>query len=138
MTSDQMYEALAIAVMAFHVIVIAFNVGGLVAIIAGGLLRRAWIRNLAFRLTHLGVVVVVVVTKWIGEACSLTALEQWLRSQAHQTTYAGGFIQHWLGRILYLDVPMWVFGVVYTLFGVAVVASWFAFPPVRRKRAAKP
>jgi hypothetical protein len=58
----------------------------------------------------------------------------WLRAQARSTTYSGGFIEHWLQRVLYYDVPGWVFTLVYTLFALIVAAAWWYFPPARRRR----
>ena len=72
---------------------------------------------------------------WFGLVCPLTSLEMWLRENAHGTTYAGSFIEHWLQRILYYDAPTWVFTVVYTLFGVVVAATWWHFPPRFNRRA---
>ena len=61
--------------------------------------------------------------------------EMWLRTRAGGTTYAGSFVQHWLQRILYYDAPTWVFTLVYSLFGLAVVATWWYFPPTSKRRA---
>jgi hypothetical protein len=39
--------------------------------------------------------------------------------------------------MLYYDAPPWVFGLVYTLFGLAVLWLWWRFPPRGWRRAAK-
>jgi hypothetical protein len=49
----------------------------------------------------------------------------WLRQQAGRLTYEVSFVQYWLERLLYYDFPLWVFAIAYTLFGLAVVVSWF-------------
>ena len=36
---------------------------------------------------------------------------------------------HWVDRILFFDVPLEVFAVIYTAFGAVVLASWFFVPP---------
>jgi hypothetical protein len=45
-----------------------------------------------------------------------------------------GFIEHWLSRLLYWRAPPWVFTTAYTLFGLAVAAAWWRYPPEIRRR----
>ena len=78
---------------------------------------------------HLGCISVVVLQSWLGAICPLTHLEIFLREQAGDTVYPGSFISHWLESILYYQAPAWVFVVVYTLFGAAVLASWLWVRP---------
>jgi hypothetical protein len=87
-----------------------------------------------FRLAHLGAIAIIVAETWFGVVCPLTTLEMWLRRKTGETTYAGSFIQHWLQRILYYDAPPWVFTLAYSLFALAVVATWWYFPPRTRRR----
>lgn len=123
------YQLLADLVLALHVALVVFVVGGLVVIIAGNLRRWQWVNALWFRAAHLVAIAVVVAEAWFGVICPLTSLEVWLRVQARATTYTGSFIEHWLQRILYWQAPEWVFTAVYTLFGLAVAATWWYFPP---------
>ena len=123
------YQLLADAVLSLHVALVLFVVGGLVLIIAGNLAGWRWANVLWFRLAHLGAITIIVAESWLHVACPLTSFEMWLRAQAHATTYAGSFIEHWLQRLLYYDAPGWVFTAAYTLFGLLVVASWWYFPP---------
>jgi hypothetical protein len=127
------YQLLADLVLALHVAVVAFVVGGLVMVIVGNLLEWRWVNALWFRVAHLAAIAFVVAESWLGMVCPLTSLEVWFRAQAGQGTYSGGFIEHWLQRVLYYDAPAWVFTVVYSLFGLAVLATWWYLPP-RRKR----
>lgn len=126
------YRLLADAVLVSHVAVVLFVVGGLVLVIAGNLRRWPWANNLWFRLAHLAAIGYVVAESWLGIECPLTTLEVWLRAQAGAPTYSTGFIEHWLSRLLYYDAPAWVFTLVYSLFGLAVAASWWYFPPSGR------
>lgn len=128
------YQFLADVVLALHVAIVAFVVGGLVAVIAGNLLRWSWVNAWGFRLAHLGAIGFVVAETWLGLVCPLTSLEVWLRAHARQGTYSGGFIEHWLQRVLYYDAPAWVFTTVYSLFGLGVLAMWWFFPPRRGPR----
>lgn len=128
------YQLLADLVLSLHVAIVAFVVGGLVIIVAGNLRRWHWVNALWFRATHLACIAVVVAEAWLGVVCPLTTLEMWLRTQARTSTYSGSFIEHWLQRILYYDAPGWVFTLVYTLFGLAVAATWWFFPPGLKRR----
>ena len=127
------YQLLADAVLALHVAIVLFVVGGLVVVIAGNLLAWRWVNAMWFRLAHLGAIAIVVAQSWFGIICPLTTLEVWLRAKARAETYAGSFVGHWLQRILYYEAPAWVFAVVYTLFGLAVAAAWWYFPPRFRR-----
>jgi polyferredoxin len=134
MRVHDLYQLLANSVLALHVAIVAFVVGGLVLIIAGNARRWRWVNAPAFRLAHLSAIAVVVAEAWSGITCPLTTFEAWLRTQAGAGAYRGGFIEHWLQRVLYYDAPPWVFVLSYTLFGLLVMITWWAFPPVFRRR----
>jgi hypothetical protein len=123
------YRLLADAVLALHVAVAAFVVLGLIVVVAGNLTKWAWVNHLWFRLAHLVAIAIVVAESWFGMVCPLTTLEMWLRAKGGAPAYAGGFIEHWLQYLLYYDAPAWVFTLVYSLFGLAVLATWWLFPP---------
>jgi polyferredoxin len=129
------YQLLADAVLALHVAIVVFVVGGLVVIVIGNLRAWPWVNAAWFRLSHLIAIAVVVAEAWLGTVCPLTSLEMSLREKARATTYAGSFVEHWLQRILYYDAPAWVFTLGYSLFALAVVATWWYFPPRFRRRA---
>lgn len=128
------FRLLADAVLVLHVGVVVFVVVGLVLIIVGNLAHWRWVNGLWLRLAHLGAIAVVVAQAWLGATCPLTTFEMWLRAQTHATTYAGGFIEHWLQRALYFAAPAWVFALVYSLFGLVVLVTWWVFPPHTRRR----
>jgi hypothetical protein len=134
------FQLLADAVLSLHVALVLFVVGGLVLVVVGNLRAWAWVNALRFRLLHLAAIAAVAAQAWLGIACPLTTLEMWLRSQAGTRTYAGSFIAHWLQALLFWEAPAWVFTVAYSLFGLAVVAAWWRFPPTagRRRRDAEP
>ena len=123
------YQLLADAVLALHVAIVGFVVGGLVVIVAGNLRCWRWVNGRGFRLAHLAAIAFVVAEAWLGVVCPLTTLEMWLRERAHAASYDGSFVEHWLQRVLYYQAPGWVFTLAYTLFGLAVAASWWVFPP---------
>ncbi len=135
MVSMQHYLFLADAVLVLHFVIVIFVVGGLVLIVSGNLLRWRWVNALWFRLAHVSAIGVVVAQAWLGKVCPLTTLESWLRVQAGSGSYDKSFIEHWVQRLLFFEAPFWVFTVVYTLFGLIVLAIWWYFPPHRTKRA---
>lgn len=129
---------LADAVLVVHVGVALFVVGGLVAVWVGHLAGWRWVDGLGFRLAHLLAIGFIVAESWLGVACPLTVLEMSLRAQGGESVYAGGFIEHWLQRLLYYEAPPWVFGLAYSAFGALVIATWWRFPPRRHRREAGP
>lgn len=122
------------AVLFLHFAIVVFVVGGLIVVIAGNLLRWEWVNRLWFRVAHVGAIVFVVVQAWLGQACPLTTLESWLRTQAGGTAYSKSFIEHWIEPLMFFHAPAWMFTVAYTAFGLLVVAAWWRFPPRKRTR----
>lgn len=135
MSSQHVFQLLANLVLVLHLAVVLFVVGGLLLVLAGNLRRWRWhwVNARWFRLAHLAAIGFVVVQAWLGQICPLTTLEMWLREQGGVAGYGGGFIEHWLQRVLYYEAPWWVFAVGYSLFGLLVVAAWVRFPPERRR-----
>jgi hypothetical protein len=127
------YQLLADIVLATHLGVVLFVIGGLVAIVVGNLYRWRFVNSWWFRAAHLAAIAVVVAQAWLGIVCPLTTLESWLRVKVGGTAYETSFIEHWVPRFLFYDAPAWVFTAAYTVFGLAVVAAWWQFPP-RRSR----
>ena len=127
--TTQSYLIIADALLITHVLFVVFVVGGLLVIIAGGLLSWPWVRNPWFRLVHLLCIAVVVVQSWAGIICPLTTLEMAVRARANSATYGGAFISHWLNKLLYYQLPEWVFVVVYSIFGALVLFTWYGVRP---------
>ncbi len=127
--SSLIFLLAADAVLLLHVLFVAFIVLGLVLILAGKAYRWLWVRNPWFRLAHLLAIAVVVVQSWFGMICQLTTVEMMLRSRAGDSIYPGSFVAHWLESLLYYRAPAWAFVLCYTLFGAAVVGSWFWVRP---------
>ena len=132
------YAIAADGVFLLHLGIVWFVILGLVLTILGGALQWSWVRNAWFRATHLVLIGVVVAQAWVGVVCPLTTWEMALRERAGQQTYDGSFIAHWLGRLLWVELPPWGFLLMYTLFGAAVVATLVFVPPrwPRRRYAA--
>ena len=126
------YQWLADAVLLLHFAVVVFVVGGLAAVLIGNVAGWRCVNDWWFRIAHLLAIGVVVVQSWLGQHCPLTILESWLRVQAGAQAYQQSFIEHWVQRIIYYDIPLWVFTLVYTAFAALVVLAWWRYPPRRR------
>jgi hypothetical protein len=88
----------------------------IVWVVAGGAAVWRWPR-LAW--LHLPAAVWGVWISWSGGICPLTPIEQSLRRATGQAGYEGGFIDHYLGRLIYPEglTPQWQFA-----FGAFVLA----------------
>ncbi len=136
--TDSTAGSLADLILVLHVGVVAFVVLGLPLIVLGGYLGWRWIRNRGFRLLHLATIAFVAIQAWLGEICPLTTWEQQLRIRAGQTGYDGGFIEHWLSRLIFFDAPPWLFVIAYSLFALAVALAWWRWPPQRTSAKSPP
>ena len=129
MPGSVLYRVLADVVLLVHASFVVFVIVGLVLVLVGGPRGWEWVRNPWFRLAHALAIGIVVAQAWLGVLCPLTLLENALRSRAGEALYGGSFIAYWVRAALYYDAPVWVFVSAYTLFGLAVVASWVAIRP---------
>ncbi len=125
-------SALANLVLVVHALFVGFVVAGFVLILLGLARGWAWVRLPGFRYAHLAAIGLVVLQAWFGIECPLTTLETALRVRAGEAGYGSSFIQDWLYRLLYYQADTWVFTLVYSVFGVAVVLVWWFAPPQRR------
>lgn len=116
-------------VLAAHAAVVVFVLAGLVVVLVGNARGWRWANNPWFRTAHLAAIACVIGQAWVGAVCPLTTFEMWLRAQAGVATYAGSFVEYWVSRLLYHDAPAWVFTVLYSVFGLAVAATWWYLPP---------
>jgi hypothetical protein len=121
---------LADIVLVIHFLFVLFVVGSLPVIWIGEWMRLGFARNLRFRLAHIAAILFVVVESVVGMVCPLTLLEDRLRGGE----IGGNFIQRWLHRILFYDVPEWILTTVYVLFAVLVIITFRLVPPRPRKR----
>lgn len=121
---------LADAVLVIHAVFIGWALLGGLAV-----LRRPWLAVLHLPALAWGV--------WIessGGVCPLTPLENSLRRAAGETGYTGGFIEHYLGGIIYpaglTRGTQWVFAGV--LVAVNVLAYGLLIRRLRRRRSSVP
>ncbi len=125
---------LADVILVVHFAFVLYVVGGFALILLGAGLGWRWVRNPAFRYTHLGAIVFVALEALVGMACPLTVWEDALRQASPDRP---SFVGRWVRHLLYYDLPEWIFTVAYVLFAVAVIASLIWIPP-RRRRSGNP
>jgi hypothetical protein len=129
------FAFLADLIVVVHFCYVAFTVGGELVILLGGVLRWAWVRNLAFRVIHLAAVVLVAGEAMAGASCPLTVWEYRLRTAAGQRVEAQiSFVARLVRSIIFYNFPAWVFLIVYVGFA-AIVGLTFVFLPPRRRHA---
>ena len=85
-------------------------------------------RNRRFRLLHLASILIVTLEALAGVGCPLTVWEDALRG----VTRPQGLIATVLARVLYWDLPAWVFVLAYAVWATLTVATWYWLPPRRR------
>ena len=115
------------AVLAAHLVVIAFNVFGLVAIPLGAALGWAWVRVRWWRMLHLASLALVAVQAILGRDCFLTIWQSLLTGEAPQP-----LITRWVNSLIYWPLPPWVFTAAYVAVFVYTLALWWWVRPVRR------
>jgi hypothetical protein len=74
-------------------------------------------------------IAIVVGEALAGVPCPLTIWENQFRIQAGQTNYPGDFLGYWAHRLLFYRAEPWVFTLIYTLFGLAVLLAFVLAPP---------
>jgi hypothetical protein len=118
-------NALAQAVLAAHLVVIAFNIFGLFAIPLGAWRGWAFVRVRWWRALHLLSFAVVAAQAALGRACFLTLWQDQLTGARASQPLIMGFVN----RLIYWPLPMWVFVAAYLLLFAYVLALWKIVPP---------
>ena len=99
------YSALATLVLFLHALFVLW-------VIFGALLTRS---RAILRWLHIGSLVWGVLTELLLVPCPLTLLENWLEGKAGLEPYQGGFLLHYLDKLVYPDIPTEVLTVVAVL-----------------------
>ena len=120
-----MSELAANAILIVHFAFVSFVTGGLLLTWLGVALHWHWVRNAWFRLVHLLAICFVATEALLGMTCPLTVWEDTLRGTSGRT----GFIARWLHRLMFYQVPEWVFTVSYLAFALIVLLTYWLVPP---------
>jgi len=121
---------LADVVLVVHFAFVLFVLGGFALILAGAALGWRWVRNRAFRYAHLAAIVLVAIEALVGVACPLTLWENMLRRASPD---GPSFVGRWVSRLLYYNLPEWVFTTAYFVFAIAVAVTLWLVPPGRNR-----
>ena len=130
---------LANVVLVLHFFYAGFVVFGFAAVGVGAVLGWSWVRNRKFRIAHLIAIAIVGIETVAGLACPLTVLEYSLRRGAGLGSPEETFIGRIVSRMLYYDLPAWVFATTNVALALLAVALMFWVRPSRpdkRKRRA--
>ena len=127
-----LYRLAADVMVVVHLAFVAFVVFGQVAILIGIVRGWSWVRGFKFRVAHLVAIAVVLVQSLLGTTCPLTTWEKQLRQLGGQESYSGDFLARWAHDLLFFDAEPWVFALIYTVFGLLVLLTFFCAPPIRR------
>ena len=131
--NPQQLGGLADAVFWLHVMVVLFNVFGLVVVPIGAWRGWEFVRVFWFRALHLTMLAVVAIQAVYGRACFLTVWQSDLLQQAGQAESNAPLIQRWVTRLILWPAPLWVFVVLYLAILAYALALWWLIPP-RRER----
>ena len=122
---------LAGLILALHLGIVLFNLGGLILIPLGAARGWAFVHAPVWRLLHVASWIVVAVQAVLGRACFLTL---WQAAAEGAGTEPEPLIMRWVNAILYWPLPLWVFAVLYLLaFGYVLLL--LKLVPIRRRRS---
>ena len=124
------YALFADMIAVIHFGYVAVVVFGLLIFLLGGLRGWRFVRNFWLRFIHLMMISVVIFLSLIGEPCPLTVWEHDFRIAAGQPNVCDrAFVARLVHQLIFFEFPPIVFTVVYGLFGLVVLASWWVYPP---------
>jgi hypothetical protein len=121
---------LAGAVLAVHLAIILFNVGGLVVIPLGAWRQWRFVRVFWWRALHLACLAVVALQAALGRVCFLTLWQGELQGEAASRA---PLVARVVDRLLFWPLPLWAFAVLYIAVWIYVVALWVLVPPRLRQ-----
>jgi hypothetical protein len=119
---------LADLVLGAHFAIAAFLVLGMVLIPLGAYWHWTWVRSRRLRQIHLGLMILIAIEALFHITCPLTTLEAYLRNSAAPES----FWADQLGKILYWDLPLEFFTILYGCCVVWTLFLWKFVPPINR------
>lgn len=117
---------LADLVLLAHFAIAAFLVTGLLLIPLGAYRQWSWVRIRRLRQIHAGLMVFIAIEAIFHITCPLTTLEALLR----HTHAPESFWADQLSKILYWDLPLEFFTILYGCCVIWVLYLWKSVPPV--------
>ena len=92
--APNVYSGLAVCVLFLHMLFILWVVFGVLLTLSRPVLR--WL--------HIVSLVWGILTELLPWPCPLTVLENWLEAKAGVQPYQGGFLLHYLDKVVYPDI----------------------------------
>ena len=121
-------QTLATTVLALHLAVVAFNLGGLVVVPLGKWAGWHFVRGFWWRLAHLGSLAAVALQSILGQSCFLTLWQASLEARA-DASHPPPLIATWINGILFWPLPLWAFATAYVAVFVYTLLLWRWVPP---------
>lgn len=127
-TAPELYLAFATAVLFVHALFIVWVVFGALVMRSHPILR--WL--------HIGSLIWGILTELMPWPCPLTLLENWLEQKAGVQPYQGGFLLHYMDKMVYPDISattLTVAGVLVCAFNLAIYGrgAWRVRPHNQRR-----
>ena len=119
---------LADLVLITHFAIAAFLALGMLLIPLGAYWHWDWVRSRRLRQIHMGLMVLIAIEALFHITCPLTTLEAYLR----KSTAPESFWADQLGKILYWDLPLEFFTILYGCCVVWALFLWKSVPPINR------
>lgn len=124
-------KLLADLVLITHFAIAAFLVLGMVLIPLGAYCRWSWVQVRRLRQIHLGLMIFIAIEALFHITCPLTTLEAHLRNTAAPES----FWMHQLSQLLYWDLPIQFFTILYFGCALWIIALWKYVPPKARVKS---
>src|SRR5579872_5418116 len=129
--TTNLYSALAVFVLLLHSLFILW-------VVFGALLTRS---RSVLRWLHIVSLVWGILTELMPWPCPLTLLENWLEQKAGVEPYQGGFLLHYMDKLVYPDISataLTVAGVLVCAFNLAIYGrrAWRVRPHNQRRTRA--
>lgn len=118
-------KLLADLVLITHFAIAAFLVLGMVFIPLGAYRHWAWVRSRRLRQIHLGLMLLIAIEALFHMTCPLTTLEAYLRNSTAPESFWG----HQLSQLLYWDLPIQFFTILYLGCLAWIIRLWKMVPP---------
>jgi len=120
---------LADLVLFVHIVVIIFNLFGLIVIPLGAWRRWTFVRIFWWRALHLVSLGIVALQALFGRACFLTLWQDALMHPLGEVERDQPLIQRWVMTLIFWHLPLWTFTTLYVLLWIYLVILWWKVPP---------
>jgi uncharacterized protein DUF2784 len=114
--ASNFYSVLAVSVLFLHTLFILW-------VVFGGLLTRS---RPILRWLHITSLVWGILTELLPWRCPLTVLENWFEGKAGVQPYQGGFLLHYMDRLVYPDISATVLTVA-GIFVCVLNLAWYGW-----------